>query len=70
MGDGVLLLVTKRLDFVTMMLSPPEGNNTNCNSDQFLVTGGSRVPPICGTNSGQHSTAKQNIDKLNHFSNL
>jgi len=43
-----------RLDFVTMVLEQPDGNNSNCNTDQFIVTGGSRVPAICGTNTGQH----------------
>jgi hypothetical protein len=38
-----------------MMLVQPETNDSNCNRDQFIVTGGSRVPSICGTNNGQHS---------------
>lgn len=56
-----------RLDFVTMVLNPPDGNNTNCNLDQFLVTGGSRVPPICGLNTGQHSkTDKKSLSVTNN----
>ena len=42
-----------RLDFVTFNIAPP--NNTGeCLTDFFLVTGGSAVPQICGTNDGQH----------------
>jgi len=44
-----------RLDFFVMVLVQPEGNDSLCNRDQFIVTGGSRVPSICGTNTGQHS---------------
>jgi hypothetical protein len=29
-------------------------NQGQCNDEFFLVSGGSRVPPICGLNSGQH----------------
>ncbi|XP_032778287.2 uncharacterized protein LOC116917041 [Daphnia magna] len=43
-----------RLDFFVMVLIQPETNDSNCNRDQFIVTGGSRVPAICGTNNGQH----------------
>ena len=44
-----------RLDFLTFTLAPPDGNDSICNRDQFLVTGGGRVPAICGQNTGQHS---------------
>lgn len=32
----------------------PEGNDSTCNRDQLLVTGGGRIPSICGLNTGQH----------------
>lgn len=44
-----------RLDFDQFMLTGPETQNHVCNSDQFLVSGGSPVPTICGTNTGDHS---------------
>lgn len=44
-----------RLDFYTLVLVQPEANDSLCNRDQFIVTGGSRVPSICGMNTGQHS---------------
>lgn len=44
-----------RLDFDQFVLAGPETQNHVCNSDQFLVSGGSPVPTICGTNSGEHS---------------
>ena len=44
-----------RLDFYTLVLMQPEANDSTCNRDQFIVTGGSRIPSICGMNSGQHS---------------
>lgn len=44
-----------RLDFDSFMLAGPEAMNHVCNSDQFLVSGGSPVPTICGTNTGEHS---------------
>lgn len=44
-----------RLDFDHFVLAGPETQNHVCNSDQFLVSGGSPVPTICGTNTGEHS---------------
>lgn len=43
-----------RIDFLSFSLAPPNGDGV-CNVDSFSVTGGSsRVPVICGENSGQH----------------
>ena len=59
-----------RLDLDNMQLSQPEGTDNQCQvrlsfgvvllhcigqGDQFIVSGGSPVPAICGTNSGTHS---------------
>lgn len=45
-----------RLEFLFFELLPP--TDGNCVNDQFIVSGqalNSRVPPICGINTGQHS---------------
>ncbi|XP_055376739.1 uncharacterized protein LOC129608957 [Condylostylus longicornis] len=43
-----------RIDFLAFSLAPPNGDGT-CNIDYFSVNGGSsRVPRICGENSGSH----------------
>lgn len=43
-----------RIDFLAFSLASPNGDGV-CNMDSFTVTGGSsRVPRICGENSGQH----------------
>lgn len=43
-----------RIDFLDLTLAPPSGDGI-CNTDVLTVTGGaSQVPPICGTNAGQH----------------
>ena len=44
-----------RLDMDTMELSQPETTDNQCQGDQFIISGGSPVPAICGTNSGIHS---------------
>jgi hypothetical protein len=44
-----------RLDFDQFMIGGPEIVNHVCNNDQFIVSGGSPVPAICGTNTGNHS---------------
>lgn len=44
-----------RLDFDHFAISPPEASNHICNTDQFLVSGGSPAPTICGTSHGDHS---------------
>ncbi|XP_054289374.1 uncharacterized protein LOC129004772 [Macrosteles quadrilineatus] len=43
-----------RLEFDNFVLSGPETLNHMCNNDQFLVSGGSPVPTICGMNAGNH----------------
>ncbi len=42
-----------RLELDEFDLAPPNENG-ECNTDFFLVTGGSHVPPLCGLNTGQH----------------
>ena len=42
-----------RIDFETFDISPPDFRG-QCSTDFFLVTGGSPVPTLCGTNTGQH----------------
>lgn len=44
-----------RLDFDHFSISGPERVNQACNTDQFLVSGGSPAPTICGTSHGDHS---------------
>ncbi|GAB0099803.1 uncharacterized protein DMENIID0001_156900 [Sergentomyia squamirostris] len=43
-----------RLDFDHFSLMGPEPLNHVCNTDQFLVSGGSPAPTICGTAIGDH----------------
>lgn len=43
-----------RIDFLTLSLAPPDGNGY-CVIDNLQITGGSsKVPQLCGENSGQH----------------
>lgn len=43
-----------RIDFLAFSLAPPNGNG-DCITDFISITGGSsRVPRICGENTGQH----------------
>lgn len=51
-----------RLDFEHFTIAGPEPINHICNTDQFLVSGGSPAPTICGTSHGDHS--KCNIQTL------
>lgn len=44
-----------RLDIDDMVLAQPEATDHKCDFDQFIVTGGSPLPAICGTNTGLHS---------------
>ena len=44
-----------RLDFDNMVLAQPESTDHQCQDDQFIVSGGSPIPAICGTNTGIHS---------------
>lgn len=49
-----------------MVLMGPETLNNMCNNDQFIVSGGSPVPTLCGVNTGNHS--KPNISFIGqHF---
>lgn len=43
-----------RLDFDNMVLAQPESTDHQCQDDQFIVSGGSPIPAICGTNTGIH----------------
>jgi len=51
LNDGVCQL---RLDFANFVLAQPEGTDSKCRDDLFIVSGGSPVPSICGTNTGAH----------------
>lgn len=44
-----------RLDFDQFNIAGPETIHNVCNNDQFIVSGGSPVPAICGMNNGNHS---------------
>lgn len=44
-----------RLDFEQFNIRGPETLNNLCTYDQFIVSGGNPVPPICGNNNGNHS---------------
>ncbi len=47
-----------RLELDTFDISGPNTDG-DCQTDFFLVTGGSQVPQICGLNSGQHSERRK-----------
>ena len=38
-----------------MILAQPETTDNQCQSDQFIVSGGTPVPALCGTLTGSHS---------------
>lgn len=42
-----------------MVLAQPESTDHKCDFDQFIVTGGSPIPAICGTNNGLHSKYRE-----------
>lgn len=44
-----------RLDLEIFTIAGPEPLNHICSTDQFLVSGGSPVPIICGSSNGEHS---------------
>lgn len=51
-----------RLDLEHFNIAGPEQLNHVCNTDQFLVSGGSPTPTICGNSHGEHSNDyKKNI---------
>ena len=43
------------------MLAQPESTDHQCQDDQFIVSGGSPIPAICGTNSGAHSKMRYKL---------
>ena len=47
--------LSHRLDLNNLILAQPEATDHKCNFDQLIVTGGSPIPAVCGTNTGQHS---------------
>ena len=51
------------------MLAQPEATDNTCKDDLFIVTGGSPVPSICGTNTGAHSKyfMSQKVLNLNNI---
>ena len=53
LGDLFYFALQIRIDFETFDISPPDFRG-QCSTDFFLVTGGSPVPTLCGTNTGQH----------------
>ena len=42
-----------RVDFHKFEINHPDAKG-QCNTDFFLITGGSPVPTLCGLNDGQH----------------
>jgi hypothetical protein len=50
------------LEFVTFNIAPPNAKG-ECLTDFFLVTGGSTVPQVCGTNDGQHCEKFRNVSR-------
>lgn len=57
-----------RLDFDNLVIAQPEPLNHICNTDQFLVSGGSPVPTICGTSTGDHSKSRGIFGTYTDFS--
>ncbi|XP_075230314.1 uncharacterized protein LOC142329526 [Lycorma delicatula] len=43
-----------RLDFVQFTTMGPEPVHHTCSNDQFIISGGTPINPICGENSGNH----------------
>lgn len=56
-----------RLDMDNMVLSQPESTDNQCQSDQFIVSGGNPVPALCGTLTGSHSQSKILFNHWNNF---
>ncbi len=53
-----------RLDFDNFVSAAPDSVDNNCITDQFIVSGGSSIPPICGTNTGQHGQSELVYSKI------
>ena len=47
--------IVSRLDMENTVLAQPETTDNQCQSDQFIVSGGTPVPALCGTLTGSHS---------------
>ena len=59
--------IVSRLDMENMVLAQPETTDNQCQSDQFIVSGGTPVPALCGTLTGSHSkTPPLSILTLTH----
>ncbi|XP_078034170.1 uncharacterized protein LOC144468505 [Augochlora pura] len=54
-----------RLDFMIFNIRGPETINNQCIYDQFIVSGGNPVPPICGVNTGNHIYIDVGIGQTN-----
>ncbi|KAK9729252.1 hypothetical protein QE152_g15997, partial [Popillia japonica] len=54
-----------RLEFQQLSLAGPEPVDNICNNDQFIVTGGGPVSPICGSNDGNHMYIDAGSDMTN-----
>jgi hypothetical protein len=50
-----------RLDFDNFVTAAPDAVDNNCLTDLFVVSGGASIPPLCGTNTGQHSKLIMNF---------
>ena len=48
-------IIISRLDMENTILAQPETTDNQCQSDQFIVSGGTPVPALCGTLTGSHS---------------
>lgn len=53
-----------RLDLDQFSINGPEIVNHICNNDQFLVSGGSPAPTICGNSNGDHSLYLQRSSSI------
>ncbi|KAJ8890645.1 hypothetical protein PR048_010154 [Dryococelus australis] len=54
-----------RLDFDQFSIAGPEPVNHVCSSDQFIVSGGSQVPAVCGVNTGNHMYVDAGVGATN-----
>ena len=59
---GLSQTILPRLDIVDMVLAQPESTDSKCDFDQFIITGGSPIPAICGINTGLHSKYRADTD--------
>ncbi|XP_048510409.1 uncharacterized protein LOC105693592 [Athalia rosae] len=54
-----------RLDFDQFNIRGPEPVNNACANDQFIVSGGNPIPPICGINNGNHMYVDAGVGHTN-----